>query len=124
MGRPKKWANDAERMAAKRSDTPGKRTVNEQIDPGKRTKRAVNEQNKRTQSSKRTGINWHPEIDQSTFDGRGRGVPVNGYVLVSLGAVLDGKPECGVVTHVDWLARLETRCAHGLHGWSCKPCLG
>ena len=107
MGRPRKWANDAERMAAKRcSDIP------------------VNEQDKRTpikRTHKRTGITWHPEISQDRFNGRG--IPVDGYVLVSLGAVAEGSPDCGVVSDQDWRERLTYTCTHRLAGWSCKECI-
>ncbi len=67
-------------------------------------------------------IKWHPEIDQSMFDGHGRGAPVNGYVLIALGRNAD--PECGVVTKADWLTRLSETCSHGWEGWTCKECLG
>lgn len=55
-------------------------------------------------------------VDLSMFSGRGRGVPVNGYVLVA------GNGEDYVVKESDWLERLQTSCLHGLAGWSCKLC--
>src|SRR3990167_2787369 len=73
-----------------------------------------------------TPFAWHPEIDQSRFEGHGRGVAVDGYVLVSLGIVPDGQIECGVVTEQNWRARLDQSCLHDgqrLSGWSCKECL-
>lgn len=74
------------------------------------------------QPGKNTTI-WHPEIDQSIFDGKGRFFPVDGYVLISLGRVPDDMPEHGVVTEKDWLARLDHKCKHGYSGWTCKACL-
>ena len=53
------------------------------------------------------------------FDGKGRGVPVNGFVLISRG----GEIEDCVVTEEDWRARLTYACKHGQEGWSCKVCL-
>lgn len=53
------------------------------------------------------------DIDIKLFEGKGRGVPINGYVLID---------KVGVITELDWLARLKTICAHGLTGWSCKVC--
>lgn len=109
MGRPKKWASDVERMRSKRtglskgcSDTP----VNEH---------KAQPQNKRT-------VNWQ-DIDPSTFDGHGNGVPVNGYVRVirKVKATLDH--DYGVVTEPDFWSRYHSTCTHGLGGWSCKPCL-
>ena len=122
MGRPRKWASDAERMAAKRcSDIP------------------VNEQSKRTpdeppskRTHKRTGIEWHPEISQDRFKGVGRGIPIqadsktdseSGYVLVSLRSEPNGDTQNAVVSEQAWRERLETRCTHGLAGWACKQCL-
>jgi len=50
----------------------------------------------------------------------GRGVPVNGYVLV---ANKDKNSFGSVVSEKDWLARLDYTCKHGREGWSCKECL-
>jgi len=106
MGRPKKWENDAERKASKRTESNSKRTETEVVCPDTR----VNGQ-----------INGLPDV--SSFDGHGRGVPVNGYVLISLGAVEEGKPEGMVISEAIWRDRLDKRCQHGLLGWSCKKCL-
>lgn len=56
-------------------------------------------------------------VDKSIFDGKGRGVPVNGFVLIAgrLGA------DDYIVTESTWLNRLETGCKHAA-GWSCKLC--
>ena len=59
----------------------------------------------------------------SMFDGKGRGVPVDGFVLISMGSVADDMPECQVVTQDAWLARLKQTCTHGFKGWTCKKCL-
>ncbi len=56
-------------------------------------------------------------VNKSIFEGKGHGVPVNGYVLVS------GSDDSFVVTTEDWLQRLTLACAHGFKGWSCKECL-
>src|SRR3990167_770439 len=66
---------------------------------------------------------WHPEISQDRFKGKGRGVPVDGYVLVSIKAEPNGNTEHGIVDVDTWRARLNKVCAHGLAGWSCKSCL-
>lgn len=51
---------------------------------------------------------------------RGRGVPVNGYVLIS---TKDKESFGSVVTEKAWRARLDWTCKHGREGWSCKACL-
>ncbi len=68
-------------------------------------------------------IKWHPEINQKIFDGHGRGVPVDGFVLISMGRVADNMPECQVVAETDWMTRLAHKCDHSYKGWTCKPCL-
>ena len=50
----------------------------------------------------------------------GRGVPVNGHVLV---ATKDKDSFGSVVTEEAWRARLDWTCKHGREGWSCKGCL-
>lgn len=64
--------------------------------------------------------NWQ-DVSQSRFDGKGRGVPVDGYVLISRG--LHAEDENGVVTESGYLTRLGQTCTHGYQGWSCKACL-
>lgn len=64
--------------------------------------------------NKSPGVN---NVNKSIFETKGRGVPVNGYVLVSTG------DDSIVVTEADWLSRLSKICTHGLAGWSCKECL-
>ena len=66
---------------------------------------------------------YHPDVPVGLFDGHGRGVPVKGYVLVSLRSSIEGKPEQAVVTKQTWRERLDKVCAHALAGWSCKVCL-
>lgn len=67
-----------------------------------------------------TPITWHPEVDHSIF--AGRGVPVDGFVLISMGSVPEGKEECQVVAENTWQARLKEVCSHGFKGWTCKQC--
>jgi hypothetical protein len=50
----------------------------------------------------------------------GRGVPVDGYVLV---ATKDSSSFGSVVSEEAWRARLDWTCKHGREGWSCKECL-
>jgi len=138
MGRPRKYANDAERKAADRVRKMNKRTNQDAECPNnqdKRTELVVNGQNKRTDiepPSKRTHENnytpfaWHPEVDLKIFDGHGRFSPVNGFVLVSRRSEPNGNTIHGVVTEHDWRARLDQSCVHDgqrLAGWSCKECL-
>jgi len=67
-------------------------------------------------------VSWQ-NVDQSIFDGHGRGVPVNGYVLIGLGKVGEDRPENGVVTVADWQSRMDYTCQHNFNGWTCKACL-
>lgn len=126
MGRPRKWASNTERMAAIRES---KRTtpVRKCADiPSKRTHEPVNAQSKRTElqpPSKRTQSIWYPEISQDRFKGVGRGIPVDGYVLVSRKSEPNGNTEQGIVDVETWRAKLDRVCNHGLAGWSCKACL-
>ena len=53
-------------------------------------------------------------INVSKFDSVGRGVPVNGYVLI---AVQNGN---AVINESDWREGLKRVCRHGKNGWSCK----
>ena len=114
MGRRKKWTTDAERMRAKRgtvrSDIGINEQINEQIMPPVKT-------------DTKTNIKWHPEVDLKMFEGKGRGVPVNGFVMISRRSNPNGDTEHGVVTEADWRARLKNKCSHGFWGWSCKDCL-
>ena len=111
MGRPKKWASDAERKASKRTSP----VVNGQIE-------AVSGQSKRTEDSKRTSIKWE-DVPLSHFSGKGRGVVVDGYVMVSLGL----EHEERVVSEDTWRGRMSHQCIHDAQhkvgAWSCKPCL-
>lgn len=133
MGRPRKWKNDAERMAANR---PSKRTKPESKrtdsalecsdTQSKRIELAVNEQSKRTHENNYTPFSWHPEVNLKIFDGHGRCSPVNGFVLVSRRSDPNGNTLHGVVVEHDWRARLDQSCLHDgqrLSGWSCKECL-
>ncbi len=63
---------------------------------------------------------------ESMFDGKGRGVPVDGFVMVARKYIkTDGFTDTvhGVVTQQDWLARLKYKCPHDYKGWTCKKCL-
>lgn len=53
------------------------------------------------------------DIDQGIFVTKGRGVPVNGYVLVA---------GLGVIDEITWESRLKTKCKHGYGGWKCIEC--
>lgn len=53
------------------------------------------------------------DIDKSLFTTKGRGVPVNGYVLVA---------GLGVIDEPTWQSRLKTKCKHGYGGWKCIEC--
>lgn len=53
------------------------------------------------------------DIDHSLFVTKGRGVPVNGYVLVA---------GIGVIDEPTWESRLKTKCKHGYGGWKCIEC--
>lgn len=66
------------------------------------------------------------DIPIERFNGKGRGTPVDGYVMVSRGWIQDDgemKVEQGVVTEKAWKDRMDWTCRHGLEGWSCKRCL-
>lgn len=53
------------------------------------------------------------DIDLTRFETKGRGVPVNGYVLVA---------GLGVIDEPTWQSRLNTKCKHGYGGWKCIEC--
>lgn len=120
MARPKKWGSEAERLASyrARTDSP-KRTDSEPI----RTESPIRTETARTDSF----VPYKPQsVPLALFEGYGRGTVrqhTDGerYVMV---ARHDGPDvgELGVVSHADWLARLDQRCAHGLAGWSCHAC--
>jgi hypothetical protein len=59
------------------------------------------------------------KVPLSLFDGKGRGMPVDGFVLISRSSDI----EDSVVSEEDWKARLDYCCKHGREGWSCKECL-
>lgn len=66
------------------------------------------------------------DIPLSKFDGKGRGTPVDGFVMVSRGWIQDeGETKVlqGVVSEKAWRERMDWTCKHGLEGWSCKRCL-
>ena len=131
MGRPRRWASDAERMAAKR-----RAAVNERaeaaLDP------VVNEHE--GQAIEAPEINEHPADGLVQFNdqphvphdgplwigaGRGTSREYKGehYVLVSRSVREAGEDDRhGVVTAADWNARLSQTCWHGLKGWACHVC--
>ncbi len=121
MADRKKYMRDL--MRSKRANKKANRPANKKAES---VSKSANIANKKAVSTSKTvssvsTIEWHPEVDQSGFSGRG--VPTNGFVLVSLGMVPEGSPECGVVTVKDWISRLKETCSHQLDGWSCKRCL-
>lgn len=78
-------------------------------------------------SSVRT-IPWVADADLSMFDGHGRGEPVAGLVMIARRSPTLVRGEytgelVGVVPEAVWRNRLDAVCAHGFHGWACKPCL-
>src|SRR3990172_8071924 len=118
MGRPRKWASDAERKRTEREHSCPNTPVSDSKRTDKRTE--IQPPSKRTVNEHSI---WHPLISQDRFKGVGRGIPVDGYVLVSLKSEPNGDTEHGIVDVDTWHARLDKVCAHGLAGWSCKPCL-
>jgi len=71
--------------------------------------------------NKAVNIDWQDQVDRKMFDGVGRGVPVNGYVMISRGRGFEDND--GIVTEEVWRARLGQTCEHGFEGWTCKRCL-
>lgn len=57
-----------------------------------------------------TNIKTYPDKEH-LFDGKGRGVVVNGYVLIA---------GVGVIDELTWKAKLNQTCIHGFKGWACK----
>lgn len=120
MGRPKKWSNDAERMAVRRG------RVNEQTDRVNEHEHVrieqVNEQSPAVnEQAEFVPFRHQPHVPLALFDGAGRGsrrthTDGRAYVLVAR------DDEHAVVTAADWGARLGQRCTHGHAGWSCHTC--
>ena len=140
MGRPRLWASDAERMAAKR-----KAAINEQPvavpDPAVNERDAVEQTrnvNEHAAESEAledetpvfvafadcSGVPHDCKADPWIGAGRGTARTHKGrrFVLVARGTADLDAPEHGVVTEADWLARLAQTCEHGLKGWSCHEC--
>ena len=66
-------------------------------------------------------INWVNHVPESAFDGKGRGVPVNGFVMVKRRMeVVDGLPDIvhGILAKGEWMGRLEVKCPHGFSGFA------
>ena len=127
MGRPRRWANDAERMAAKRINE----QVNEQmadapsLEANKRT-RPVAEAPRASEAAGFVAFRHQPHVPLSLFASQGRGtvrrhMDGKDYVMVSRHAGSD-LGELGVVAADDWLARLSQSCIHGNRGWACHTC--
>lgn len=116
MARPKTYATDAERLAAWRMKRNPETKRNDETKP-------VEPETKRHAAF----VPYKPQsVPLALFDGCGRGTVrthIDGrrYVMVSRHVGPD-VGELGVVTHADWLARLDQRCAHGHAGWSCHAC--
>jgi len=69
-------------------------------------------------------IDWQDQVDKRIFDKVGRGIPVNGFVLISRGLhIADDIERDRVVTEEAWRTRLGQTCEHGSAGWTCKRCL-
>lgn len=132
MARPRKWANEAERLAAYRANRTDSPESVRNDDPIRTESLA------RTASS-RTDCEPGARPDFVAFKdcpnvphvgplwvGAGRGTPRTyqgaRYVLVARGTVDPDQPEHGVVTLADWTARLAQRCEHGHAGWACHTC--
>lgn len=117
MARPKKYATDADRLAAWRMKrNPGTKRNDETKPVEPETKRNAAFVPYRTQ----------PHVPLSLFDGFGRGTvrrhtDGRDYVMVSRHVGPD-LGELGVVSAVDWSVRLGQRCEHGRAGWACHRC--
>lgn len=123
MARPKKWASEADRVAAYRS----KRTESVQTDDPIRTETPIRTQSVHSQLVAFVDQTHVPRDPMAPpWSGSGRGMPRehNGklFVLVARGSTDPVRPEHGVVTLADWHARLGQRCQHGLRGWACHCC--
>ena len=150
MGRPRKWANDAERKAAKRingrvnGQVGEAETMNEaetSREPSKRTRPESEiveaeipveaetyeaETRVEAETSGFVHFRHQPHVPLALFAGQGRGTVrrhTDGldYVMVSRHAGSD-LGELGVVAADDWIARLSQSCIHGNRGWSCHTC--
>ena len=152
MARPRKWANNAERMAAQRhlsaqatesrvnAHEPDVRIgrVNEQNEPPAEGSVAIEAEFASVYSYTSADLYAHlfvrfrdqPQVPHDCkadpWIGAGRGT-VREYkgrrlVLVARGTTDPDAPEHGVVTEADWTARLAQTCEHGLKGWSCHEC--
>ena len=66
-------------------------------------------------------INWVTHIPESKFDGKGRGVPVDGFVMVKQRMeAVDGLPDIvhGILEEGEWRTRLDVQCPHGFYGFA------
>lgn len=126
MARQKKWASEAERLAAYRAN----RTESVQpirTDDPIRTETPIRTQSVHGQFVAFVDQSHVPRDSMATpWSGSGRGMPreYNGqmFVLVARGTTDPARPEHGVVTLADWHARLAQHCPHNLAGWSCHSC--
>ena len=131
MARPRKWASDAERKAAKRiNGRPSE--INGQTESVAEHADGINghEPNKRTRPDAEppgfVRFVHQPHVPLSLFASHGRGTvrrhtDGRDYVMVSRHAGSD-LGELGVVAADDWIARLSQSCIHGNRGWSCHTC--
>ena len=151
MARPKKWASEAERLAAKVAAQMARREAKTSSVKPKReaetTGHAADAEQPADaptvadslQSGQNPDTGNRPEfvsfVDQAhvprdpmapPWSGSGRGMPREHkgqlFVLVARGSTDPVRPEHGVVTLADWHARLGQRCQHNLAGWSCHAC--
>lgn len=67
-------------------------------------------------------VPWVTTMPESRFEGYGRGVVVDGYVMVKrrIGRDALGIPEVehGILKVKDWKARLKVKCPHGFYGFA------
>lgn len=134
MGRPKKWASEAERLAAYRAkqsvqdDGQTVRVDDEAVRIARESVRLERTDSTVNQSVDNGCIPFRHQahVPMALFNGAGRGSPRthtdgHAYVLVSRHAGSD-LGELGIVSAHDWQGRLAQRCGHGRHGWSCHEC--
>ena len=133
MGRPRKWASEAERLAAYRGGVSVRdvsvRKGGVSVQDGSvsvRIEPPVSVQDVSVRSPGFVRFRHQPHVPLSLFDGVGRGTirtHTDGqqYVMVSRHAGSD-LGELGIVMVADWQARLPQRCDHGLAGWACHSC--
>lgn len=127
MARPKKYASEVERRAAKLEAQRRRREAKTKIvletDEAETHVEAQTPDEAETNSGF-VAFRHQPHVPLSLFAGRGSArTHTDGrrYVMVSRHTGPD-LGELGVVTEADWLARLGQQCQHGHSGWACHEC--